>query len=171
MTRKRTARRGLTIIEAVMSVMVTSIVLVAAMETLGLVARSRSITERHSVGVMLAEDLLAEVLSRPFDDPGTLSPIEGKSGSRASFVSIADYHAWRASPPQDITGDELTAHAAYERRVTVTFVDDDLNPTASDTGVKLITVEVFRGSFPAAKTSALRTRGFDTAARATGGGS
>lgn len=171
MNRRNTGRRGLTIIEAVMSVMVTSIVLVAALETLGLVGRSRSITERHSVGVMLAEDLLAEVLSRPFDDPGTASPIEGKSGSRASFVSIADYHEWRASPPQDITGDELTAHAAYERRVTVTFVDDDLVPTASDTGVRLITVEVFRGGFPAAKISALRTRGFDTAARATGGGS
>lgn len=166
---RRNARRGLTIIEAVMSVMVTSIVLVAALETLGLVGRSRSMTERHSVGVMLAEDLLAEVLSRPFDDHGKTSPIEGKIGSRASFVSIADYDGWRASPPQDITGDELTEYASYERRVTVTFVGDDLQPEGTDTGVRLVTVEVLRNGMPAARVSAIRTRAFDAVARTPGG--
>lgn len=168
---RRNARTGLTIIEAVMSVMVTSIVLVAALETLGLVGRSRSITERHSVGVMLAEDLLAEVLSRPFDDHGKTSPIEGKAGSRASFVSIADYDGWRVSPPQDITGDELTEYASYERRVSVTFVGDDLSAAGTDTGIRLVTVEVLRNGMPAAKISAIRTRGFDQAARAAEGGS
>lgn len=170
MNRARTSRRGLTIIEAVMSVMVTSIVLVAAMETLGLVARSRAITERHSVGVMLAEDLLAEVLSRPFDEPGSASELSGTPESRASFVSIFDYDGWRASPPEQVNGDEMTEHAAYERRVTVTFADASLNATGADSGIAIVTVEVFRGGMPAAKVTAVRTRGFDQAARAQGGG-
>jgi MSHA pilin protein MshD len=146
MTRTTHRRNALTLVEVTISTLLVGIVLVAAMNTVGGVFKTRNMAVDAQVGPALARNLMSEVLQNAFTDPETPNgPIGlevGESGAtRAAFDDVDDYDGWNELPPVKPDGTSLGFGTGWQRQVSVSFVNPDtLTPSASDTGLKLITV-------------------------------
>ncbi len=163
-------RRGLSLIEAVISTVVVGWLLVAAVNTLAYGARTRQVQAESGVGTTLAQQLMSEILQASYqeseslvqgiDRPGsgglteiTMEPVlpvfgpeSGEvDGTRTYFDDVDDYDGWSASPPQAKDGTELANCDGWTREVTVTYGDPaTLNQVGklTDSGLKYITVTV-----------------------------
>lgn len=98
---------------------------------------------------LLAESLLAEIMSVAYEEPDgstTLGLDSGETnagGSRLSFDDVDDYHGLYENPPQNTNGGTVAGFGGWEASVSVDWVRrNDLSVSASDTGLKLITVTV-----------------------------
>jgi prepilin-type N-terminal cleavage/methylation domain-containing protein len=145
---RRSPRRGFSLLEVVIATLIVGVMMVAALESLGAYARGQSYLAERSRGWTLAQDMLAEVLDRHYEEPDD-APVFGREGSestgaRSNYDDTDDYHGWVASPPQSKDGTVMSNLAGWERRVTVERVKaDNLHVVASsDQGVRRITVEV-----------------------------
>lgn len=145
-----TLRRGFSLLEVVVATLIVGVMMVAALESLGALARGRSYIAERSRGWTLAQDMMAEVLDRHYEEPDDTPSFgtEGAeaSGNRSDYDDTDDYHGWVASPPQSKDGTVMSNLTGWERRVTVERVKaDSLHAvTSSDQGVRRITVEVRR---------------------------
>ena len=158
-------RRGMTLIEAVISLAIVAVMMVAALQTVGNTARSRQAQASLRRGPSLARDLMAEILPNRYVDTGA-SPVfgpetgEGAGGTRANFDDIDDYHGWSETTIQVKDGTALTDLTGWSRSVDVVYVTaTDLDtPVGTDTGLKRITVTVTDPQGRKASVSALRSR-------------
>lgn len=102
------------------------------------------------VALNLAQGLLAEVLSKDFEDtglPGSFGREAGEllAGPRNLFDDVDDYDDWTSQPPQDRQGLVLSDFTSYTRNVIVANVlSDDLDSDTTDgsTEYKKIQVQV-----------------------------
>ena len=159
-------RPGFTLVEAVISMLIVGLMLVAALGTLGASARARHVQTSSSSGFTLARGLLTEVLQAAYEDPedpgGGISQDSGESGGdRGDFDDVDDYDGWTGSPPEHEDGSLLADASGWQRQVTVTYA----NPvtlaaagTTSDTGLKLITVTATGPTGEVTTLQALRSR-------------
>lgn len=159
-------RAGFTLVEtAIATVMVGGLLVVA----LNMVGASRITQTRYAdrqQALILAEDLLQEVLARPYEDPDEgitiLFGLElGELLSiRINLDDADDYNGYSDSPPEDADGNAIPGAGDYTRSVAVDWVerDDPTTVSASETGVKKVTVAVSKGGRPA-----VVLRGFVTA--------
>ena len=166
MTRGLTARgagraRGITLIETIVSVLIVAGLFVAAISTLGAARSAESRTAERLHAQALAEDLLSEVLARPYHHPASpaLAAADASDDSdRLGYQSVNDYHRWRSAPPTMPDGTAMAGYEGFSRDVEVAWVDPaTLEAATSDTGVKRITVRVHRGDLLLAERVALRT--------------
>lgn len=157
-------RRALTLAEAVVSMVIVSTLLVAALTAAGGVRLTEQTNRDRVRGIQLAQDLLAEIMAQPYEDPdhtaGTfgLGSDEVGDGSRALWEDVDDYDGWSASPPEEKDGTPLTGFEGWERRVAVAWVSPgevDLTVSA-DQRVKRITVTVLKAGGEVAELSGLR---------------
>jgi type II secretory pathway pseudopilin PulG len=145
------------------SIAIVGIMLVAALNAVGASkATQRRIADRTRA-MLLAQDLLAEILQKEYEEPGgaaSLGPDSGETGGdRSEFDDVDDYHDWSSVPPQSADGTDFADLENWKRTVVVAWVDSaDLTQVkVSESGVKLITVTVsFRGAF-VISLSAVRT--------------
>ena len=164
-------RRGFTLVEAVISVVVVGVMLVASLGMLGTAARSRQIRMEQGRGQALALDLMSEILQCPYEEaettgatiienpsgmvkeipkpktptPPVFGPETGETdGTRTAFDDVDDYDGWSASPPESKTGVTLTEYDGWTREVTVDLVDRTslVRDFSQDEGIKVITVTV-----------------------------
>ena len=146
-------RAGFSLIEVVVSTLITGILLVVSLQTLGAALRASQSTSRQGQATLLAGDLMAEILGTGYvesDDDGddaTFGPESDElDGTRVGFDDVDDYDGWNASPPQTKAGKPFDYRASWQREVTVTHVDpnDPSQPLsdADDQGIKLITVSI-----------------------------
>ncbi|MEL7473881.1 MAG: prepilin-type N-terminal cleavage/methylation domain-containing protein, partial [Planctomycetota bacterium] len=170
-------RRGVTLVEAVLSMVVVSVLLVSALNAATSVSRGRQINEYQARALPLAEAMMAEILAKPYADPDievTVLGIDATEtlGGRATYDDIDDYSNWFASPPEDAAGDPIQSFDAWGRSVTVTYVnpDEPSTPRVSDSGVKRVVVSVTRNGREVATLTALRTAAWKEADRDSGGG-
>jgi MSHA pilin protein MshD len=142
-------RGGFTLVEAVISTVIVSVMLVAALSTVG---ASRLIQQKVSLngrGRLLAESLLAEIVQQAYEDPDETVLFGPESGeatnSRSDFDDVDDYHNWSQSPPKDKSGSAILESGGWTRTVTVDWVDatDPALVETSETNVKRVTVNVF----------------------------
>lgn len=163
-TRRR--RRGLSLIEATISMVVVAVMLVAAVHAIGGSAAVQSRVTKRTVAPYLADGLMAEILAQSYQD--SASPVFGPevSGgesptSRATWDDVDDYNGWSESPPQDKDGTAASDMTGWARAVAVTWVNtSDLTQTsATETGAKRITVTVRYNGVTAATRVAVRTSG------------
>jgi type II secretory pathway pseudopilin PulG len=147
-------RSGFSLMEAIIAVSITALagsVLLLAVESS--LTTTTDATER-ALAEGLAEQLLEEIVTRRFAEPGT-DPVSGTLGrdsgetsatQRLQFDDTDDYHGYAAQPPQDFGGKELgqgddqgnlrhpnfrlstSALANWRQEVAVYFVDP-ANPT------------------------------------------
>jgi len=159
------ARRGLTLAEAVVSMLIVSVMLVAALNTVGASRTTQKKTADRSRGFLLAENLMSEVLQQAYEDPD-LAPgsfgLEGAEvgdGSRSLWDDVDDYDGWSASPPQQKDGTELGEFKGWTRSVEVRWVNPAELATLSgtDTGVKRVVVTVTDGATVVVSLVAIRT--------------
>ena len=141
-------RRGLSLIEVVVSTFLIGFVLVGALRAFAASVRASDVVDRRAQAVLLADELMAEILRQPYEQltgpaAGTSLPFGG-TANRLAFDEVDDYANWTATPPQSKNGTERTELTGWTRRAEVAVVnaDDFTQVVTSDSGVKRITVRV-----------------------------
>lgn len=164
-------RRALTLVESVVSIAIVGVMLVAALNTVGASQVTQKKMGERSRAMLLAQDLMAEILQQAYEDPDLasgsfgLTVAEITDGNRSLWNDVDDYNGWSASPPQQKDGTELSDFAGWRRSVSVGWVDPSNIGTEllSDTGIKRITVTVTFNDLPLAQLWALKTRTWESA--------
>lgn len=155
-------RRGFSIIEAIMSMMMVGGLLVVALNTVGASVSAQQSTGDHGRGRLLATAMLSEILQLDYHDPGvvvTFGPEALEVGlTRAAFDDVDDYTALSETTPQKKDGTALPGLTGWQRTVAVAFVDPtNLGTVAgSDLGVKRVTVQVRHNDAVVAEVSGLK---------------
>ncbi len=159
--------RAFTLIEAVGSVLIVSVMFVAVMSTVGAARMSQYKMSGRSRGTALAQDLMAEIIQQHYEDPedgpGAISMDSGESGaSRADFDDVDDYDGWSASPPEQRDGTEMPDLPGWSRQVAVAWINtiDTTTGVGAETGAKRITVTVKHNGMQMAYLVAVRTSAF-----------
>lgn len=120
----RTARsRAFSLVEVAVATALVAGMLVAAIDTVGAVARARRATADRTTGSLRAQQLAAEILSLPVLDPDdgayTSGPGAGESdGTRSHFDNLGDYTGWRAVP-QDKSGVKIAGMSGFLESVKI----------------------------------------------------
>ncbi len=159
-----------TIAEAVISMVLVSVLLVAALNTLGASKLSQKQMMDHGDAHLLAADLLSEIMRQSYADPEDVKKVDlrktvkihplgldsGESGgSRIDFDDVDDYQNWTSTlfsgMPERKDSTLITEFVGWNRSVTVermSAVDPTLT-SASEQGLKRITVTVSDGGVQA----------------------
>ena len=146
------ARRGLTLIECLMSMLLLSMVMVGAISAVAGTRKMQTLTSDRVLGQQLAMGLLQEILDQAYQEPDEMILFgpEGAeiTGGRALYDDVDDYNGLVDSPPADQNGNPLPGFSEWSRKVIVEWADPvTFQPTAtSDTQLKRITVTVLHGS-------------------------
>jgi Tfp pilus assembly protein PilV len=168
-TTRRPLRRAFSMIEVTISTVIVAGMLVAAVTTVGAASRARQTMTGRELGVLLAQQLMSEILPQAYEEPDDMPAFGRESAespdSRAAYDDIDDYDGWSASPPQDKTGNVLPNLDGWRRSVTVelTRPDDLTQKAASDQGLKRIIVTVACNEVDAATLVAVRSLSRDLA--------
>lgn len=150
-TKARAPARGFTLAEAIVSTLIVSVMMAGALTGAAKTGTFRRLTGQQQVAHLLAEQLMAEILSKSYWDPAASGPTsigastsEWITGNRSAFDDVDDYDGWLAAPPEMPDGTDLVLDGTWYRSVRVTFVGfSDLNTAlGSDQGLKRIYVEV-----------------------------
>ena len=154
---------GFTLVEAVISIVLVGLLLVAAINTLGATAVSKRNIEHQALGYTLAQDLMAEILNQAYEEPDDTPEFGRESsesgGDREDWDDVDDYEGWSATPPETKDGEPLDGYDQWTRSVEVAFVNPtSLNDLGGNTGVKRITVTASFNGVPAAELVAIRTQ-------------
>lgn len=160
------ARRGVTMMEVAIGTLLVGGVLAATLNLVGPTVRVTANAGDNLLAVVLADDLLDEVVARPFVDPtkktGPIGFEPGESfSSRKDFDDVDDFDDWSSSLVND-NGDPMDAGAGWRQTVAVEHVQaSDPTVVSNDaTGVKRVTVRVYRHDVLLAERSILRTQSF-----------
>jgi hypothetical protein len=151
--------------EIVISTAIVGVMTVAALESTGMVYRTRRINADRLTGPGMAQELLAEVLAMPYEDPqnpgGAIGLDSGESSSvRSTFDDVDDYNVWTSAEAKVRNGTTPTGYTAWAQQVRVAFANlaDPSTNAGSDTGLKRITVTVTSPQGKVLTLTALRAR-------------
>lgn len=146
-----TRRRGITLVEVVLSSLVLAFVASGAVRLLVAVVDRREAAVREIRGAMLADQMLAEVMARQFetlsagrDEEFGPSTSEASANQWGAFDDCDDFDGWVRSPPVSSSGTALDGLDLWDRRVLVQYVaTDNLDQAVvGPTDVKRIQVTV-----------------------------
>jgi type II secretory pathway pseudopilin PulG len=126
--------KGFTIMEAAISVAIVGILMASSMTAMGQIAKARLVQAERRSAYELNLQLMTEILSQYFVDPGT-------NTTRATFNGVNDYNAYTETPPTRKDGTTLSDYTSWTRSVVVAYVDPT-NPanTLSSSTLERITV-------------------------------
>ena len=157
-------RCGFTLIESVLSILIVSVMFVAAMSATANSRANQQLTADHSQGMLLADMLMTEILQRAYlgaNATNTLGRELGESATiRTGWDDVDDYHNWTASPPKESDGTDLSDLAGWERSILISYVNSvnlKLKSGGTNTGIKCIQVIVKHNGRIVAKLDTLRT--------------
>ena len=142
------SHHGSSMIEVVIATFLTGVVIVGALNVMGGAIKTRTASVAYVNGPMLANELLAEVSGKPYEDPevpgGSIGLESGEASTRITFDDLDDYNGWAESPPQDIAGAAMTDYGGWTRVVAVVRARRDTGGTwpLNDTGLKKVKVSV-----------------------------
>mgnify|MGYP001317634208 CR=1 FL=1 len=170
--------RSFTLVEAVLATLIVGVMLTAVVNTVAAARSGESLLAARARGLVLARNLMAEVLQQAYADPtnglGSWGIDAGElTGNRSLFDDVDDYNAWLASPPQNKDGTLVPQSTGYEESMSVNWVTPGnlLQTSASETGIKKIVVTIKFGSKVVATLTGWRTATWLDPARLAGGGS
>lgn len=153
---------GFTLVESILSIVLIGTVLVAVMNNVGASKSGQYVILERSGGNFLANNLMAEIINRSYEEPDD-TPVFGRetgenSSQRDQWDDVDDYNGWSASPAEERDGTAIT-NSDWTRSVTVERVNpDNLSQTSgSETGAKKVTVTIKRGDRVIATRTAVRT--------------
>jgi MSHA pilin protein MshD len=160
--RRMHARHAFTMAEAVVSSLIVSVALVAALTAVGASKRGLRVTSDRARGAIMAQQLMSEILELPYVDPqSSAGPLGLELGeTRSTADDIDDYNGLDNSPPARKDGTPLADATGWRRTASVNWVNPSLLTQIglADTGMKIITVCVYRDVTLVAKITALRSR-------------
>ncbi|HUT02046.1 MAG TPA: hypothetical protein VM031_06300 [Phycisphaerae bacterium] len=158
---RRQDGKAFTLLEALLAATVLTIAITAVVLPFTAGMRTQVFESRQTLAVSLAEELMEEILAKPFEEPGdgdeepelpaAFGPEPGES-SRENFSAIDDYHGYTeaAGTITDPAGDVLEAAAAegLSRHVQVTYVYVTGQTPGDEPTFLRVTVEVRYRSEP-----------------------
>jgi type II secretory pathway pseudopilin PulG len=146
---RRRSRYALTLVEVVVSTLIVGLMTVAALDGLGAATRSSQWAGNQGIAQGLADDLMAEILTKAYSDPNGSAEFgleTGEAAPRSNFDDVDDFNGWNQKPPKAADGTTFSDRAKWRRRVTVERVRlSNLTQTTSgstDEGVKRIHVTI-----------------------------
>lgn len=156
-------RRGLSLIEVVVSTVIVAFILSASLQTVGMVVSTRTRAMQLQLGPSLARSLMNEILAKPYADPDTESSAIGTeigegSGNRSAFDDVDDFNGWSTAAPDIPYPSATPIGPGWQRSVSVTFVaPSDMTVSMVDMGLKRITVTATPPAGDATVMEALRS--------------
>jgi type II secretory pathway pseudopilin PulG len=152
LARRARPRGALSLIEVTVCVAVVGVMMTAALSALYGVARTRKSDSDKQIARTLAELLMAEILSKEYQDPLAMAYSLGpesdelETGNRTLFDDVDDYNGWSESTVQWPDGVTIPNRDGWTRSVEVACVSpaafDQVQPSGWDLGLKRITVHV-----------------------------
>jgi len=144
----RVRRRAISLVEALVSMILVSGLLVVSLDMCGAAVISSKGMFDQARARFLAQSLLAEVVASSFEEPPPGAPSFGTevgeaTGTRVNFDDVDDYDTWNASPPQGKDGTPLAGFTGWTRKVQVKYLrSDTLAVSFLATGIKRIVVTI-----------------------------
>ncbi|MBX3324025.1 MAG: hypothetical protein KF757_13670 [Phycisphaeraceae bacterium] len=137
--------RAMSLAETTIALAVVSVLLGASLNTVGATVTVRQMAEDQERAVLLAQDLMAEIMQVEYGNSGTnFSPFSPNgSTSRAAYTTIDHYHGWTSTPPITRDGKTIEWGWGLTRRVSVARGSSVLSGLVPSS--KVIRVEVMRG--------------------------
>lgn len=169
MRQRRVTRRGFTLIEATISLVIVSVVAVAGLSAVSVARKSRTSINDMILARMYADAVMAEIMGKRYRDamepnnplgPDSSDDVLGLWARVADDVD--DYDGYTITPVSDANLQPLS-DGQWGAGIGVSWVDAD-DPTkivATESGVKRITVGIFKGDKVILRVRALRTLGAD----------
>lgn len=162
---RRAPARGFTMVESTISILIVGVMMVAALEAVGGARSAQQEMQISSRGRMFAEDLLSEIVRKPYQDTNDAVVVFGKelselSGSTRSVLDdVDDYNGLDENPPVMADGSAVDGAANYRRTVNVYHArtSNVMQNSATATGIKRIHVMVSYKSRKVAELVAFRT--------------
>ena len=134
-------RRGTTLTELVISIIVVSVALTGTLTVMNLTTARSGDPMIEQQGVAVAEAYLEEILLRPFLDPDTGAACGGAEASRALYDDVCDYAGTTDVGAVDQEGNAVAGLDAYTVVVTVDTTAN-LNGLTAATDVMRVDVQV-----------------------------
>jgi len=146
----RNLRLAFTLIEAMLASVILAMAITAIVMPFTTAVVSEADDARRTLAVNLAQEMMEEVLSKPFHDPaGVMTPGPETGEVRATFDNIDDYNNYSESAGQikSFDGQVITGSAAVNlsRKVTTTYVYVSGQSTSNPATFIRITVSVSYG--------------------------
>ena len=176
--RRHRHRPSLTLVEMVISTLIVSIMLVAALNAVGAARLNECRLAENQRALLLAQALMAEILCQPYSAADEAGDVIGSADAaaavtnRTGFNSVGYYNGWRASPPQNRDGSIIPNCDDYTQTVRVVWVDPGTLTSESNTatGVKCIQVSIERSQRQLVRLTAYRTAVWKDPVQVQGGG-
>jgi MSHA pilin protein MshD len=137
---------GFTLIEMIIAIVIIGIGLAGVLAAFNTTVKSSADPLIHKQMLAAAEELMEEVLLKPFVPPVGVVPVNAATScdlaaaSRSAFDDVSDYHNYQTTGICDIDGAAVAGLGTYSIRVTIdaaTTLD-----TLSGGAVKKVTVVV-----------------------------
>lgn len=165
-----TIRKGISMAETIVSTMIIGFVLVGTLQIVAPLVRSTRVHADRMIAANLANELSEEITTRRFTDPevdamDALGVDDAESPKvRSGFDDIDDYNAWSASPPISLGNGKIDSLAGWTRSVKVAHVAlaDATTGSATNTGLKRVTVTVSKNGVVLAQITTLHSQSADT---------
>ncbi|MCH9021921.1 MAG: type II secretion system protein [Planctomycetes bacterium] len=148
--RIRPRRGGFSYIEVIISAVIISVLLVAALRLFGILGRSQAAANEMEIAAHLAVELIEEITESNYADrsnTNVFGPEPAQVGpDRTLYDDVDDYHNWSANPPLDHFGQPYTQYGDFTRSVQVQYIKaaDFSLTTVADEGFKQVVVTVSR---------------------------
>jgi MSHA pilin protein MshD len=164
--RTRASRRGFTLVEVLLTILVIGVGLTASMRAMPVLIQVSRATHEQLIAQQLATDMLAEISMLPYEEPDSTPAFGPESGERttvrADFDDIDDYDGWAKSPPIRKDGVQEPNSIGFTRSVTVQNVlATNFTSVVSDGGsdAKRITITVTLAGMPDLTITTVRLKG------------
>jgi type II secretory pathway pseudopilin PulG len=170
----RTVRlRGIALVEAVLATLVVAIAIGAGLQAATASAKSRRTVLVQAISRQAAQAMLDEIVEQHYEEPGSVSAAlgvdagESRSTSRTTLDDVDDYAGLTETTLRSRDGTSINLAVPLTRRVSVTWVrpSDPATSASTETGIKLVVVEVLSAGRVITRLEALRTRAMDVALR------
>ena len=140
--------RGFSVAEAMMATTLLAIAVVGIAGPLGAASEQSRMGDERGAALILARELMEEIVAKPLCDGGTtchLGPESGES-DRSKFDSADDYHLYHdtTTDMKNLSGNTLafSAGAVYTRDVTVEYRTSPSGASAASGDYGLVSVTV-----------------------------
>ena len=147
--RRRNSRRGFSLVEVAVSLLLVGFLLVVSLNSAGTSYRDQYRISERVTAQFLANGLIWEILAQDYMEPGLTSSALGREsgesgGARTNYDDVDDYDGWATSPPQNKDGTAMAGYAGWLQTVAVVWVNPDniQSVSAVETGVKRLTVTI-----------------------------